>query len=222
VGLMLALNRKICLADQKVHGYNFSLDGLIGFDMFGKTAGIIGAGNIGKVAVQILRGFGMKVLIYDIVKDEAFAKAVGAEYIDLNTLLAKSDIVSLHTPLTKETHYLISKKTLSKMKEGAMLINTGRGGLVNTLDLIEALKSKKLSCAGLDVYEKESGYFFEDCSKRGVDDPVLLELLSLPNVLITAHQGFFTREAMQGIAEATLKSVSDFSQNRALVNEVTG
>lgn len=220
VALMLALNRKTHRAYSRTRDGNFSITGLLGFDMYGKTAGIIGTGKIGKVLAEILRGFGMRILAHDAFPDEAFAAGVGMQYGDLDTLYRESDIISLHCPLTRETHHLINGDSIAKMKTGVMVINTGRGQLINTPDLIEALKSEKVGAAGLDVYEEESAYFFEDFSNTVIGDDVLARLLSFHNVLVTSHQGFFTREALENIAEVTLASIRDFFAGGALENEI--
>jgi D-lactate dehydrogenase len=220
VALMLSLNRKIHRAYFRTRDANFSLHGLMGFDMHKKTAGIIGTGKIGKVLIDILLGFGMKVLGYDLYKDSALKNKPGFEYVDLDTLFSLSDIISLNCPLTKETEYIINSSSLSKMKDGVMLINTGRGKLIRTSDLVEALKNGKVSAAGLDVYEEESDYFFEDHSDLVLTDDVLARLLTFNNVIITSHQAFFTQEAMQNIAQTTLQNISDFYGGKTLQNEI--
>lgn len=220
VALMLTLNRKVHRAYFRTRDTNFALNGLLGFDMYGKTAGVIGTGRIGKVLTQILRGFGMEVLLNDMYPDEQFATETGSRYTDLDELYRKSDIISLNCPLTKETEYMINASTIGMMKKGVMLINTGRGKLIKTADLIEGLKSGQVGSAGLDVYEEESEFFFEDMSNRVLADDVLARLLTFNNVIITSHQGFFTREAIQNIAETTLKNIDDFFAGRKLENEV--
>jgi D-lactate dehydrogenase len=218
--LMLALNRKTHRAYHRTRDSNFSIQGLLGFDMFGKTAGVIGTGAIGRELIRILKGFGMHVLAYDPGPDEAFAAQTGFSYTDLKTLYKRSDIISLHCPLTRETYRMINAKTLKTMKTGVMIINTGRGKLIDTRALIEALKNKKVGYAGLDVYEEESEYFFEDFSSEVISDDVLARLLTFPNVLVTAHQGFFTREALTNIASTTLKNIDDFVRGRLLSHEI--
>jgi len=218
--LMLALNRKTHRAYHRTRDSNFSIQGLLGFDMFGKTAGVIGTGAIGRELIRILKGFGMHVLAYDPGPDEAFAAQAGFSYTDLKTLYKRSDIISLHCPLTRETYRMINAKTLKAMKTGVMIINTGRGKLIDTRALIEALKNKKVGYAGLDVYEEESEYFFEDFSSEVISDDVLARLLTFPNVLVTAHQGFFTREALTNIASTTLKNIDDFVRGRLLSHEI--
>ncbi len=220
VALMLSLNRKTHRAFYRTRDSNFNINGLLGFDMFGKTAGVIGTGKIGKVAANILRGFGMEVLAYDAFPDEQFAIQTGVKYVDLDTLYRKSEIITLHCPLTRDTYHLIENKSIAKMKDGVMIINTGRGQLIDTPDLIEALKTGKVGSAGLDVYEEESAYFFEDFSTTVISDDVLARLLSFHNVLVTSHQGFFTREALESIAEVTLDNIRDFFQDKKLVNEI--
>ncbi len=220
VALMLTLNRKLHRAYFRTRDTNFSLHGLMGFDMYGKTAGVIGTGRIGRVLVQILHGFGMEVLLNDRYPDLKFAEENDASYVSLEEIYRRSDIISLNCPLTKETEYMINETTISSMKRGVMLINTGRGKLIKTSDLIEGLKSGQIGSAGLDVYEEESQFFFEDLSDRVLADDVLARLLTFNNVIITSHQGFFTREAIYNIAETTLKNIDDFFSGRKLENEV--
>jgi D-lactate dehydrogenase len=188
--------------------------------MFGKTAGVIGTGAIGRELIRILKGFGMHVLAYDPGPDEAFAAEAGFSYADLETLYKKSDIISLHCPLTRQTYRMINAKTIQAMKAGVMIINTGRGKLIDTRALIEALKNKKVGYAGLDVYEEENEYFFEDFSSEVISDDVLARLLTFPNVLVTAHQGFFTQEALTNIARTTLQNIDDFVRGRLLTHEI--
>jgi D-lactate dehydrogenase len=220
ITLMLALNRKIHRAYFRTRDSNFTLDGLLGFDMYHKTAGIIGTGRIGKALIKILRGFEMNVLAYDKYEDEEYASQLDYKYVGLDELFSKSDIISLNCPLTKETEYIINKKNIEKMKAGVMIINTGRGKLIKTYDLIQGLKSGKIMAAGLDVYEEESEYFFEDLSNRILTDDILARLLSFNNVIITSHQGFFTKEAMHNIAQTTMQNIKDFVDGKELVNEV--
>ncbi|MCD8134425.1 MAG: 2-hydroxyacid dehydrogenase [Parabacteroides gordonii] len=220
LALMLSLNRKIHRAYSRTRDSNFSLNGLMGFDMHGKTIGIIGTGKIAKILIKILKGFGMRILAYDVFPDHKFAKEEGFTYTTLDELYRESDIISLHCPLTEETRYLINDDSIDKMKDGVMIINTGRGQLIHTNALIEGLKEKKISAAGLDVYEEEGDYFYEDKSDKIIDDDVLARLLSFNNVIVTSHQAFFTKEAMQNIAETTLQNIEDFRLNRPLVNEV--
>ncbi len=220
VALILSLNRKTHKAYYRTRDGNFSIGGFMGFDMAGKTAGIIGTGRIGKIAAKILRGFDMKVLAYDPYLDKKFAAATKVEYIGLDKLYAGSDIISLHCPLSRDTYHVINAESLSKMKDGVMIINTGRGGLIDTKALIDALKSGKVGSAGLDVYEEENEYFFEDFSTQILSDDVLARLLTFSNVLITSHQGFFTREAIENIARTTLDNIKDFLDNGPLKNEI--
>lgn len=219
LALILALNRKIHRAYMRVRDGNFSLEGLVGFDLAGKTAGIIGTGKIGATFAKILLGLGMRVLAYDIRTDNALAQA-GVHYCDLNILLGEADIISLHCPLTKETRHMIDDRALSLTKPGVMLINTGRGALVNTKALIRALKSGHLGGAGLDVYEEEEGVFFADHSGEILQDDHLARLMTFPNVLITSHQAFLTHEALANIAQTTLKSIADYEKDRTLTCEI--
>lgn len=220
VALMLSLNRKIHRAYWRTRDGNFSLNGLMGFDMHGKTAGIIGTGKIAKILIHILKGLGMRILANDLYPDEAFAKEEGFEYVPLDVLYRESDIISLHCPLTDQTRYLINEESIAKMKKGVMIINTGRGQLIHTNALIGGLKDKQVSAAGLDVYEEEGDYFYEDKSDKIIDDDVLARLLSFNNVIVTSHQAFFTKEAMYNIAETTMQNIEAFLHGR-LQNEVT-
>jgi D-lactate dehydrogenase len=208
VALLLTLNRRIHRAYNRVREQNFSLAGLVGFDLHGKTAGIVGTGKIGKVAAQILRGFGMTVFAFDPFPDTVWASANGVEYVDLKALVCCSDVVSLHTPLTPETKFLICRDTLASFKPGAFLINVSRGKLVDTAALIESLKAGHLGGVALDVYEEEEGVFFEDLSGLVLQDDELARLLTFPNVLITAHQAFLTREALGEIARVTAANIT--------------
>ena len=220
LALMLSLNRKIHRAYWRTRDGNFSLNGLMGFDMHGKTIGIIGMGKIARILIRLLKGFGMRILAYDLYPDMKFAGEEGISYVSLDELYRESDIISLHCPLTDQTKYMIDKDSIDKMKEGVMIINTGRGQLINTNDLIEGLKEKKIAAAGLDVYEEEGEYFYEDKSDKIIDDDVLARLLSFNNVIVTSHQAFFTKEALHNIAETTLQNIEDFRCHRPLVNEV--
>lgn len=220
LALMLSLNRKIHRAYWRTRDGNFSLNGLMGFDMHGKTIGIIGTGKIAKILIRLLKGFGMRILAYDLYPDMKFAGEEGISYVSLDELYRESDIISLHCPLTDQTKYMIDKDSIDKMKEGVMIINTGRGQLINTNDLIEGLKEKKIAAAGLDVYEEEGEYFYEDKSDKIIDDDVLARLLSFNNVIVTSHLAFFTKEALHNIAETTLQNIEDFRCHRPLVNEV--
>jgi D-lactate dehydrogenase len=219
VALILALNRKIYRSYSRVREGNFSLDGLVGFDLKGKTIGIIGTGKIGSVMVQIMTGFGCKVLAYDTQPNPELA---GASYEpSLSELYRKCDIISMHVPLTPETHHIVNASAFACMKPGVMLINTGRGGLIDSRSLISALKSGKVGYAGLDVYEEEEKFFFQDLSNQVIQDDVLARLMTFPNVLITAHQAFLTREALTSIAHTTLQNVTDFAEGRELINQLT-
>lgn len=221
VTLILALNRKITNAVERTKKHNFSLNGLLGVDLNGKTVGVIGTGKIGKLVIKILlKGFNMKVLAYDTYPDNNYAQNMGFQYVDIDTIYRNSDIITLNCPLTKETLYMINEESISKFKDGVMVINTGRGKLIDTKALIKGIKSKKISCAGLDVYEEESEYFFEDFSNSILDDDDLAILLSFNNVIITSHQGFFTVEALKKISEITLKNIDDFFNGKALENEI--
>jgi D-lactate dehydrogenase len=213
VGMMLALNRKIHRAYNRVREGNFLLHGLIGFELHGKTAGIIGTGKIGSVLARILQGFDCFLLAYDATENPECTK-LGVRYVRLKELLSKSDIVSLHLPLTPETRHLINDENLSYMKPRAMLINTSRGALVDTRALIRALKKGRLGAVGLDVYEEESHIFYEDLSDEIIPDDVIMRLLTFPNALVTGHQAFFTQEAMVTIAETTIQNISDFATGR--------
>jgi len=220
VTLMLALNRKVYRSVYRTREGNFRLGGLMGFDMYGKTAGIIGMGRIAKELIKILRGFGMNILAYDLYPDEAFAKEYQVKMVTLDELYEGSDIISLHCPLTEETKFIINNDSITKMKYGVMLINTGRGKLIKTEDLINGLRSHQVGSAALDVYEEEADYFYEDRSDRMIDDDKLALLLMMPNVIVTSHQAFFTKEATHNIAVTTLQSIRDFEEGKELVNEV--
>lgn len=220
LALMLCLNRKVHRAYLRTRDSNFSLNGFQGFDMCGKTVGVIGTGKIGKVVIGIMKGLGMNVLAYDLYPDQAFAEKEKIKYVTLDELYADSDIITLHCPLTKETTYLICDESIAKMKDGVMIINTGRGKLIHTKHLIDGLVSRKVGYAGLDVYEEEGAYFYEDRSNSIMTDEVLARLLSFNNVIVTSHQAFFTTEAMYNIAETTLRNVQDFINKKDLINEV--
>ena len=219
IALILALNRKTHRAYNRVREGNFSLDGLVGFDLYNKTAGIIGTGRIGSVVCKILLGFGCHVLALDSEQDAELVK-LGVRYVAMEELLKKSDIVSLHVPLTPETRHLIGEKELSLTKPGVMLINTGRGALIDTPALIQALKSNHIGYAGLDVYEEEEGIFFQNLSDQILQDDLLARLLTFPNVLLTSHQAFLTHEALEKIAETTLQNITEFELGKRLTNEV--
>ena len=220
VGLMLSLNRRLYRAYNRVREQNFSLDGLVGFDMHGKTVGIVGTGRIGSALARILQGFGCKILAHDQAPNEDLKKVCALSYVTLPELFKNSDIISLHIPLTPKSRHIVDSKALASMKKGVMIINTGRGALVDTKALISALKTGHIGFAGLDVYEEEEGIFFEDHSQDMLQDDVLARLLTFPNVFITSHQGFLTQEALANIADTTLQNVADFEANRPLINEV--
>jgi len=220
VALVMTLNRKIHRAFARVREWNFSLDGLVGFDLHGKTVGIVGTGRIGQVAARIFRGFGCRILAFDLRPDPALVSDVGVRYVDLPEIYRESDIISLHLPLTPATHHMIDAAALGTMKRGAMLVNTGRGALIDSKALIAALKTGHLGAAALDVYEEEEGVFFHDLSNRVLQDDVLARLLTFPNVLVTSHQAFLTREALASIAQVTLDNVTAFERGEPLGNEV--
>lgn len=216
MALLLTLNRKIHRASNRTRDFNFSLNGLTGFDLHGKTAGIIGTGQIGCIFMEICKGFGMNVIAYDLYpKNDS-----EINYVSIDELLAQSDIISLHCPLTSATRYIINKENISKMKDGAYIINTSRGQLIDSEALIQALKSKKIGGAGLDVYEEETAFFFEDYSTTVIDDDTLSLLVSMPNVLMTSHQAFLTEEALEKIAEVTLFNLKQFYNGEPLTNQV--
>ena len=211
-------------AYSRVREGNFSLNGLVGFDMHGKTAGVVGAGKIGKCMLSILAGFGCRLLAYDMYPDQALVDRLGVRYVELDELLAQADVISLHAPLTPQTHHLIDAEAIAAMKPGVMLINTSRGALVDTAALVEGLKSRKIGAAGLDVYEEESGYFFEDFSDRVITDDVLARLMTFNNVVVTSHQAFLTKDALANIADTTFANLREFQDGKrggALTNAVT-
>jgi D-lactate dehydrogenase len=219
VALILMLNRKLYRAYNRVRDDNFSLNGLLGFDLHGSTVGIIGTGKIGQCFAQIMKGFGCFLLGYDVHHNPACLE-LGLQYVELPELLAAADIVSLHCPLLPSTHHLINAETLRYVKPGAMLINTSRGGLIDTPAAVEAIKSGRLGYLGIDVYEQEESLFFEDHSDTIIQDDTLQLLQSFPNVVITAHQGFFTRNALATISATTLANIADFDAGRVCVNEI--
>jgi len=219
VALIMTLNRKTHRAFNRVREGNYSLNGLVGFDLHGKTAGLVGMGRIGLGTARILAGFGCRLLGFDVHQAPEFT-ALGGTYTSLEELYRQSDIISLHTPLTPQTFHMINARTIGQMKDGVMIINTSRGKLIDTKDLIESLKNHKVGYVGLDVYEEEADLFFEDLSNRMIEDEVFLRLLTFPNVLVTGHQAFLTREALTGIAQTTLQNLADFQAGKPLVNEV--
>jgi len=217
MALLLTLNRKIHKAFIRTRDFNFSLNGLTGFDLHGKTAGIIGTGQIGRIFINICKGFGMNVIAYDPYPIENS----DIEYVSLDKIFAESDIISLHCPLTKDTRYIINERSLAQMKDGVVILNTSRGQLIDSDALLQSLKDGKVRGAGLDVYEEETAFFFEDYSSTIVQDDILARLVSLPNVIMTSHQAFLTEEALQKIAEVTLFNLNQFYNGEALTNAVT-
>lgn len=220
LALMLCLNRKVHRAFLRTRDGNFSLNGFLGFDMNQKNVGVIGTGKIGKTVIGVLKGLGMNVLAYDLYPDQKSAETLGFKYVTLDEIYKLSDVITLHCPLTKETEYMICDKSISQMKDGVMIINTGRGKLIHTKHLIDGLVSRKIGYAGLDVYEEEGAYFYEDLSDTVMTDEVLARLLSFNNVIVTSHQAFFTEEAMSNIANTTMNNISDYFNGKELVNEV--
>lgn len=219
LALILTLNRKTHKAYNRVREGNFSLDRLTGFDLYGKTVGVIGTGKIGYCFCEIMRGLGCRVLAFDLIANKEL-ETKGVEFAPLMDLLEHADIVSLHCPLTEQTRHIINSETLAMMKNGAMLINTSRGALIDTIAVIEALRSSRLGYLGLDVYEQEEKLFFYNHNEEIIQDDVIMRLMSFPNVLITSHQGFFTDEALTQIANTTIQSISDFEKERPLSNEI--
>jgi D-lactate dehydrogenase len=220
VALMLALNRKLIRANSRVHDLNFSLEGLTGFDMNAKVAGVIGTGQIGEIVIKILNGLSCKILAYDKIENPALKEKYNVIYTGLDSLYQQADIITLHAPLTTETHYMIDKSSIEKMKDGVMLINTSRGGLVNTKDVIKGLKKGKIGYLGLDVYEEESKLFFQDHSEDILQDDVISRLLTFKNVLITSHQAFLTDTALKNIADTTIYNLDCWQENMPSPNEL--
>ena len=218
--LLLNINRKIYKSYQRVKKYNFSLDGLLGFDLHGKTVGVVGTGKIGKVFIQIMKGFGTNIIAYDVFKDEEFAKANNFEYVEFDELCKKADIISLHCPLTPETNQIINKQSLANMKDGVIIVNCSRGVLINTDDLIDALSTGKIGGVWLDVYENEGDFFLKDMSSSYTRDKNLSTLISMPNVIITSHQAFFTSEALHKIASDTCQNITDILVEGECINEI--
>ncbi len=216
MALFLTLNRKIHKAYNRTRDFNFSLTGLTGFDLHGRTMGVIGTGKIGQIFIKICQGFGMKVIAYDPypMKEPFF------EYASLERIYAESDAISLHCPLTEENHHLLDKAAFERMRDGVFILNTSRGGLIDSEALLDALKSRKIAGAGLDVYEEEALLFFEDRSDTIISDDILARLVSLPNVILTSHQAFLTEDALKNIAEITIGNLEDYFAGRPLVNEV--
>lgn len=220
VALILTLNRKTHKAYNRVRENNFSLENLMGFNLYGKTVGVVGTGKIGATFCGIMQGFGCKIIAYDI-KESDDLKAKGIQYKPFDELLQRADIISIHCPLTPDTHHLFNSDAFSKMKKGMMLINTGRGAIINTSDAVTALKSAQLGYLGIDVYEGEENLFFRDLSETIIQDDVIERLMSFNNVLITPHEGFFTNEAVEQIAMTTIQNFTDFENGSVLKNEVT-
>ena len=220
VAQLQTLNRKIILADKQVHSYNFLQNNLMGFDLNGKTVGIVGTGKIGSVMTKIMHGFGCKILAHDLEPDYRLVQLYDVTYTSLDKLCEQSDIISLHIPLTQENYYLIGKQKLALMKPDVILINTARGALVETKELISALEKKAIGGYCTDVYEKEVGSFFKDNSTEGIKDELLKELLSFPNVLLTPHQGFITKEALTNIAEVTFENLNSWEKGKPCTNEL--
>lgn len=216
MGLLLSLNRKLYRAYNRTREFNFSLNGLMGFDLHGKTIGVVGTGKIGKTFIQICKGFQMEILAYDPYP----AKDLDIHYVAFEEICRKSDIISLHCPLVKDNYHLINETSIKKMKKGVFILNTSRGGLIDSEALLKGLISQKIGAAGLDVYEDETDIFYEDFSDKIVEDDVLARLISMPNVLVTSHQAFLTNEALTNIAEATLENLSDYFAGRPLKNQV--
>ena len=217
MGMILMLNRKLHRAYIRTRDHNFSLEGLIGFDLKDKTVGLIGTGKIGRSFAEICRGFGMNIIGYDPYHSNEFC----GKYVELDELLSTSDIISLHCPLTKENKHIINRETLDKCKKGVFIINTSRGHLIDTGSLVEGIKSGKVGAAGLDVYEEETEIFFEDYSDEIIKDDTLSTLISMPNVIVTSHQAFLTNEALTTIAKTTVKNIEDYFSGKTLENEIS-
>ncbi len=219
IGLMMSLNRRIHRAYQRTRDANFSLEGLTGFTLYGKTAGVIGTGKIGIAALRILKGFGMHLLAFDPYPSDA-ARDIGVEFVDLPTLYARSDVISLHCPLTEENHHLLNQDAFDKMKDGVMIINTSRGALIDSQAAIDALKRQKIGALGMDVYENERDLFFEDKSNDVIQDDVFRRLSACHNVLFTGHQAFLTAEALTSIAETTLNNLKQLADGETCPNQL--
>ncbi len=215
MAMLLTLNRRIHKAFLRTRDYNFSLNGLTGFDLHGKNVGIIGTGNIGSAFIDICTGFGMNVYAYDVIQNNS-----KAEYVSLDEIFSKCDVISLHCPLTKDTYHIINENSINKMKDGVFIVNTSRGSLIDSQALLNGITNEKIGGACLDVYEEETEIFHEDFSDATNKDKLLVQLISMPNVIVTSHQGFLTGEALSRIAEVTLKNISDFSNGLPLENEV--
>jgi len=217
MAMLLTSLRRIHKAYNRTREFNFSLNGFTGFDLHGKTVGVIGTGKIGKIFINICKGFSMNVIAYDLYPDNS----LDIKYVSLDEIFSSSDIISLHCPLTKDNEYLINKNSISKMKKGVFILNTSRGKLIDTEDLLEAIKERKIGAACLDVYEDENDIFFKDYSGHIVEDDILARLISMPNVLITSHQAFLTEEALDNIASTTVDNIKSFFNEKRLQNEVT-
>lgn len=220
IGMIQALNRKIVQADQQIKNFNFSLDNLIGYDLHGKTVGIVGLGKIGGIVAKILHAFGCKLLGYDIQPNLEYQEKYGVEYVTLEDLCKSADIISLHAPLNEHTKYMINKETIQSMKKGVMIINTGRGGLINTAEAIEGIKSGQIGYLGLDVYEKEKGLFFYDHSLDIPKDNLFATLLTFKNILVTGHQAFLTENALRNISDTTIYNLDCWEQGESTNNEL--
>lgn len=218
MGLALAANRRLCKSYNRIRDNNYNIDGLCGVNFFQKTAGIIGTGKIGAAMCRICNGFGMNVIAYDKYKNPALERYI--KYVSLDELLERSDLISLHCPLTEENHHLINTETINKMRDGVILVNTSRGGLVNTSDLIKGIRSGKFHGVGLDVYEEEAGNVYEDHSSDLLPNSTTARLLSFPNVVMTSHQGFYTKEALRAIAETTLQNAYDVEEGKRTANDI--
>ena len=218
--LLLEIDRKIHKSYARAKKYNFTLNGLVGFDIHGKTVGVIGTGKIGKVFCKIMKGFGAEVLAYDVYHDDAASREIGFQYVELDELLAKSDIISLHCPLTDDNINMINDDTIDKMKKGVIIINTSRGKLIDSNSLIRGLEKGKIEGAGLDVFDEEADYFMNDMSNEYKRNKNLSLLLSMPHVIITSHQAFFTQEALNAIAEVTCENIKEYFETGKCVNEV--
>ena len=220
MAMLLTSVRRIHKAYIRTRDFNFSLSGMTGFDLHGKTVGVIGTGKIGKVFINICRGFGMKVLAYDKFPDTTIADGENIRYASLDEIFAQSDIISLHCPLTEETYHIINEETINKCKKGVVLLNTSRGALVDAEALLEGIKAKKVGAACLDVYEEEADFFFEDFSGHILQDDILARLISMPNVIVSSHQAFLTNEALENIAETTVENIVSLSESGQCPNEV--
>lgn len=220
LALTLTLNRKIHKAYARVRDGNFTLDHLVGFDLYGKTVGVIGTGRIGATVARLFKGIGCKVLLYDPFPNNELAAEIDAAYVPLDDIYTQSRVISLHVPLTEESHYMVCEHAFHKMRTDAILINTSRGGLICTDSLIAALKRGQIGGAGLDVYEEEDKLFFKDLSQEGINDDKLARLLTFPNVIVTAHQAFLTIEALLDVANTTLQNIASYQSNKTVLNEV--